>query len=114
MRCHPIQSSSVLVRSATLLSHMLFQSGPRTFRQFGRLGVFPGIGVIHPTAIAGEQAGFTLDQMIELLNSGLSVVALLYLITWRLGRLQSSFESFPVWVGSRNLALPRGSRDDLS
>ena len=35
-------------------------------------------------AIAGEQAGFTLEQMIELLNEGLSVETLLELISWRL------------------------------
>ena len=72
------------------------------------------INAIRKLAVAGEQAGFSLDQMIELLNSGLSVVALLDLITWRLGRLQSSFEGFPVCVGSRNLALRWGARDDLS
>ncbi len=35
-------------------------------------------------AIAGEQAGFSLEQMIELLNEGLSVETLLDLISWRL------------------------------
>lgn len=35
-------------------------------------------------AIAGEQAGFSLEQMIELLNAGLTVAALLDLIQWRL------------------------------
>ena len=35
-------------------------------------------------AIAGEQAGFSLEQMIELLDGGLSVVTLLDLISWRL------------------------------
>ncbi len=35
-------------------------------------------------AIASEQAGFTLEQMIELLNEGLSVETLLDLISWRL------------------------------
>ena len=64
--------------------------------------------------MAGEQAGFTLDQMIELLNSGMSVLALLDLITWRLNPAQSSRESFPVWVGSDNLALPWESRHDYS
>jgi hypothetical protein len=36
-------------------------------------------------AIAGEQAGFSLEQMIELLNEALSVETLLDLIAWRLG-----------------------------
>ena len=35
-------------------------------------------------AAAGEQAGFTLEQMIELLDSGLEVGALVDLISWRL------------------------------
>jgi hypothetical protein len=35
-------------------------------------------------AIAGEQAGFSLEQMIDLLNRGLSVETLLDLISWRL------------------------------
>jgi hypothetical protein len=35
-------------------------------------------------AIAGEKAGFTIDQMIDLLNSGVSVQTLLGLIEMRL------------------------------
>ena len=35
-------------------------------------------------AIAGEQAGFSVEKMIELLNEGLSVETLLDLISWRL------------------------------
>ena len=35
-------------------------------------------------AILGEQAGFTLEQMIGLSNAGLSVSTLLELIAWRL------------------------------
>ena len=35
-------------------------------------------------AMAGEQAGFSLEQMIDLLNGGLSVETLLDLICWRL------------------------------
>jgi hypothetical protein len=35
-------------------------------------------------AIAGEQAGFSVEQMIELLDNGLSVETLLDLISWRL------------------------------
>ena len=72
------------------------------------------VKAIRNLALAGQQAGFTLDQMIELFNSGLSVVALLDLITWRLDPSQRSWDGFPVWFGSRNLALSRGSRDDLS
>lgn len=32
----------------------------------------------------GEQAGFTVEQMIELLNAGVGVDTLLDLISWRL------------------------------
>jgi hypothetical protein len=39
---------------------------------------------IYKLAMAGEQAGFSVEQMIQLLNSGLSVEALLELIAWRL------------------------------
>jgi hypothetical protein len=39
-------------------------------------------------AIAGEQAGFSIEQMIELLNQGLSVETLLNLISWRLQEVQ--------------------------
>jgi len=39
---------------------------------------------ISKLAIAGEQAGFTLEQMIDLLNDGLTVATLLELIAWRL------------------------------
>jgi hypothetical protein len=58
------------------------------------------VNAIRKLAIAGEPAGFTLDQMIELLNSGLSVLVLLDLITPRLDPSQSS------WAGSRHLAFP--------
>jgi hypothetical protein len=55
---------------------------------------------ISKLAIAGEQAGFTIEQMIELLNSGLTVATLLELIEWRLaGRLKSSTSAYsPGWV----------------
>ena len=39
-------------------------------------------------AVAGEQAGLSVDRMIEMLNSGVSVETLLELIVWRLGVLQ--------------------------
>ena len=51
------------------------------------------LNAIRKLAVAGEQAGFTLDQMIQLLNSGMSVVTLLDLIAWRLGPSRSS----PSW-----------------
>lgn len=42
------------------------------------------INAVRKLAIAGEQAGLSLEQMIQLLNAGMSVVALLDLIIWRL------------------------------
>jgi len=40
-------------------------------------------------AVAGEQAGFTLEQMIELLNAGLTVESLLRMIERRLARVSA-------------------------
>jgi lipid-binding SYLF domain-containing protein len=68
---------------------------------------------IRKLAVAGEQAGFTLDQMIQLLNSGMSVVTLLDLIAWRLGPSHSSFESVPIGVAAQSATLVR-SRNDYS
>jgi len=42
------------------------------------------VAAINKLAVAGEQAGFSLEQMIELLDSGLAVETLLELIAWRL------------------------------
>jgi hypothetical protein len=39
---------------------------------------------IHELVIAGEQAGFILEQMIDLLDKGVTVEGLLRLIEWRL------------------------------
>jgi hypothetical protein len=55
---------------------------------------------ISKLAAAGEQAVITLEQMIELLNDGLSVATLLELITWRLHSASLTRE-FPLrsdWV----------------
>ena len=46
------------------------------------------VAAIGKLAIAGEQAGFNLEQMIELLDQGLSVETLLDLISWRLEALR--------------------------
>jgi len=69
---------------------------------------------IRKLAVAGEQAGFTLDQMIQLLNSGMSVVTLLDLIAWRLGPSRSSFESFPIALGRAQSRTLVRSRNDCS
>lgn len=43
---------------------------------------------VEKLALAGEQAGFTIDQMIQMLNIGISVEALIMLILWRLDSVQ--------------------------
>ena len=48
-------------------------------------------------ALAGEQAGFTVDQMIWMLNAGLSVEGLLWLIEWRLSSLDA-LSPFSRWI----------------
>ena len=40
---------------------------------------------IEKLAVAGEQAGFSVEQMIEMLNSGISIETLIEMITCRLG-----------------------------
>jgi hypothetical protein len=46
------------------------------------------LAAVGKLAIAGEQAGFSLEQMIELLDQGLTVETLLDLISWRLEALR--------------------------
>ena len=57
------------------------------------------VNAIRKLAAAGEQAGFSLDQMIQLLNSGMSVVTLLDLIAWRLGPSENSWDGLSVALG---------------
>ena len=47
------------------------------------------ITAVHKLAIAGETAGFSIEQMIDLLNAGLTVETLLGLIEKRLATLES-------------------------
>jgi hypothetical protein len=42
------------------------------------------ISAIHKLALAGEQAGFSVEQMIQMLNEGLSVEELITLIGLRI------------------------------
>jgi hypothetical protein len=58
------------------------------------------IRAVSKLAVAGEQAGFTLEQMIELLNDGLSVATLLDLIACRLhaAPLPREFSPHSQWV----------------
>jgi hypothetical protein len=48
------------------------------------------VAAINKLAVAGEQAGFTLEQMIQLLDSGLSVETLLEMIAWRFEAMQGA------------------------
>ncbi|HXJ88732.1 MAG TPA: hypothetical protein VMS18_18065 [Candidatus Binatia bacterium] len=59
------------------------------------------VSAISKLAIAGEQAGFSVEQMIQLLDDGLTVESLLDLISWSLERRQRSFPDFSTtsnWV----------------
>jgi hypothetical protein len=40
-------------------------------------------------AVAGEQAGLSVEHMIQLLNAGLTVETLIDLIAWRLERVET-------------------------
>ena len=51
------------------------------------------VAAIYKLAIAGEQAGLSLEQMIQLLNGGMSVEGLLELILWRLYPANASLPS---------------------
>ena len=42
------------------------------------------VGAIRKLAVAGEKAGFTVEELIELLNTGVSMETLLNLICFRL------------------------------
>jgi hypothetical protein len=56
-------------------------STARTGAVLLRLSLLMAIGKL---VIAGEQAGFALEQMIEFLNPGLSIESSIDLISWRL------------------------------
>jgi len=62
-------------------------------------------------AIAGEQAGFTLEQMIELLSEGLSVKSLLGLISLGLAGTETSIASRAGLPGS--IVWPKSSSGGL-
>jgi hypothetical protein len=49
------------------------------------------VTAIGKLAIAGEQAGLSVEQMIQLLNDGLTVETLLELISWRLGEVRNPY-----------------------
>lgn len=55
---------------------------------------------ISKLAMVGEEAGFTVEQMIELLDAGITVGGLLELISWRLEKAQACAASriSPNWL----------------
>ena len=55
------------------------------------------IAAISKLAVAGEQAGFSLEHMIQLLDAGLSVETLIELIAWR---FDGKHESRPLAASS--------------
>ena len=64
--------------------------------------------VIGKLAMAGEQAGFTIEQMIDLLNSGLTVETLIELIAWR---LEGSQLPLPFINSNLNWPVPNRSAE---
>ena len=53
---------------------------------------------VYKLAIAGEQVGFSVEQMIQILDAGVSVEALLHLIEWRLGGVDPSPAHSSRWI----------------
>ena len=53
----------------------------------------PAITAIEKLVLAGEQAGFTVEQMIQILQTGASVEALLHMIESRLSPVAPSSSS---------------------
>jgi hypothetical protein len=64
------------------------------------------MNAISKLAIAGEQAGFSIEQMTDLLGAGLTVETLLDLIAWRLEGTQSAL---PLQGSSSNWVIRRRS-----
>jgi hypothetical protein len=58
----------------------------------------PTAQTVYKLAVAGEQAGFSLEQMIQLLNAGISVETLLHLIEWRLGAAEHDQPRPSRWI----------------
>jgi hypothetical protein len=54
--------------------------------------------IVNKLAIAGEQAGFSLEKMIQTLSAGVSVENLLRLIEWRLGGVDPNPVCSSRWI----------------
>jgi hypothetical protein len=53
---------------------------------------------VYKLAIAGEQAGFSVEEMIQMLNAGITVETLLHLIEWRLGAADDRQARSSCWI----------------
>ena len=53
---------------------------------------------VHKLTIAGEQAGFSVEEMIGILDAGVSVENLLLLIEWCLGGVDPSAARSSRWI----------------
>ena len=53
---------------------------------------------VYKLSVAGEQAGFSVEEMIQMLNVGITVETLLHLIEWRLGAADPSPARFSRWI----------------
>ncbi len=53
---------------------------------------------VYKLAIAGEQAGFSLEQMIQMLSAEITVESLVELIEWRLREPDRSPTGFSRWI----------------
>ena len=58
----------------------------------------PTAQTVYKLALAGAQAGFSLEQMIQLLNAETSVETLLHLIEWPLGAAEHGQPRSSRWV----------------
>ena len=56
------------------------------------------VRAVYKLCVEGEQAGFSLEQMIQMLNAGITVETLLHLIEWRLRGIDSSPARFTHWI----------------
>ena len=53
---------------------------------------------LYKLVIAGEQAGFSVEQMIQMLTAGITVETLLHLIEWQLRGIDPSPARSSRWI----------------
>ena len=53
---------------------------------------------VYKLTIAGEQAGFSIEEMIQMLKAGITVEALLQLIEWRFGAADDHQAGSSRWI----------------